>query len=98
MVAKIKRNFYRPKRSFGQGNIFTCVCDSGGGGSSKFSGGEGDVYFSGGGSSKFSGGDGYFSGGGVGGVLHWNTVNVRPVRILLECILFSYAFAFTQCK
>ena len=31
--------FYRPKRSFGQGNIFTGVCLSTGGGSSKFSGG-----------------------------------------------------------
>ena len=30
-------------------------------------------------------GGGYFFRGG--GVLHRNTVNVRPVRILLECIL-----------
>ena len=41
--------------------------------------------FGGGGSSKFSGGGGLFG----GGVLPRNTVNVRPVRILLECILVS---------
>ena len=44
-----------------------------------------------GGSSKFSGGLQIF--GGVskfsGGGLHRNTVNVRPVRILLECILVN---------
>ena len=59
-------NYYRPKRSFGQGNIFTSVCHS------------------------FCSRGVYFFGGGVffrGGVLHRNTVNVRPVRILLECIL-----------
>ena len=52
-------------------------------------GGGGGVFFWGGsskflrGSSKFSGGSSKFS----GGVLPRNTVNVRPVRILLECIL-----------
>ena len=55
--------------------------------------GEGSSKFSGGGSSKFSGGFlQIFLGGGFlqifgGGVLHRNTVNVRPVRILLKCIL-----------
>ena len=49
------------------------------GGSSNFSGG--------GGSSKFSGG--FFQIFGGGG-LHRNTVNVRPVRILLECILVRF--------
>ena len=43
----------------------------------------GGIFSGGGACSKFSGG-GYFSGGGG---LHRNTVNVRPVRILLECIL-----------
>ena len=42
-----------------------------------------------GGSSKFSGGFSNFSGGGV---LHRNTVNVRPVRILLNAFLFTHAF------
>ena len=73
-----------------------------GGGSSKFSGG---------GSSKFSGGVFFWGGlfeGGVppnfrGGVSNRNTVNVRPVRILLECILVSgffslYNFAQTSHK
>ena len=116
------QHFYRPKRSFGQGNIFTPVCHSvhrGGGflqiffrgvGSSKFLWGVvflqilgGSFKFSGGGSSKFSGGGGsskfsvgglvprgclqFFGGGGVSNF--WNTVNVRPVRILLECILVT---------
>ena len=69
--------------SFGQGNIFTNVCHSvhrGGclvrGGSLQiFGGGGGLSKFSGGGSSKFS------------GCLLRNAVNVRPVRIPLECIL-----------
>ena len=66
----------------------------------------GGVFFLGGGSSKFSGGQvppnfrgrGIFWGGGgwvfqiFGGVLHQNTVNVRPVRILLECILVKDVF------
>ena len=71
---------YRLKRSFGQGNIFTGVCDS-----VHKEGclvpGEGSSKFSGWGSSKFSGGG-----------LHRNTVNVRPVRILLECILVLCKF------
>ena len=51
------------------------------GGSSKFSGGVPPNF--GGGSSKISGGvSPNFRGG-----LHRKTVNVRPVRILLECIL-----------
>ena len=112
--------FYRPERSFGQGNIFTGVCLSTGGGCacSKFSGGEGCLLQifggEGGACSKFSGGVpapnfrgvpapnfrggacSKFSGGVCllqifrGGVSNFrNTVNVRPVRILLECILVS---------
>ena len=63
--------FYRPKRSFGQGNIFTGVClSTGGGACSKCSGGRGGACskFSGGGAcSKFLGRGGAcskFSGGG----------------------------------
>ena len=61
--------FYRPKRSFGQGNVFTRVCDSvnRGGACSNFSGG---YFFGGGACSNFSGGSvcskfsgGYFFGG-----------------------------------
>ena len=111
-------SFYRPKRSFGQGNIFTGMCDSvhrgdlvpgglqffwgrcsifrGEGAVSNFSGGlqffggspifQGGVsnFLGGGGVSNFLGGSPIFRGG-----LHRNTVNVRPVRILLECILVS---------
>ena len=97
---------YRPKRSFGQGNIFTSVCHSfcsrggvsGPGGFSNFSGGL--QFF--GGVLQFLGGLQFFGGvyqffGGLqfwgGGSLHWNTVNVRPVRILLECILV-FVFMF----
>ena len=49
---------YRPKRSFGQGNIFTPVCHSvhGGGVCSKFSGGVSAPNFRGGVCSKFWGG------------------------------------------
>ena len=110
---------YRPKRSFGQGNIFTSICHSfcsqGGGGvsgpggcSSKFSGGEVFLQIFGGVLPNFRGGSGpggrflqisggssKFSEGGVflqifGGDLHWNKVNVWPVRILLECILVCF--------
>ena len=52
-------NIYRPKRSFGQGNIFTPVCHSvhrGGGACSKFLGGCLLQIFGGGACSKFSGG------------------------------------------
>ena len=81
---------YRPKRSFGQGNIFTSVCHSvhrgglsgPGGGLS----GPGGCLVPGGGVWSGPGGFSKFSGGG----LHRNTVNVRPVRILLECILVLY--------
>ena len=142
-------SFYRPKRSFGQGNIFTAVCHSfcshggrrvsdpnfrGGAVWSKFSGGGVCSNFSGRGQTapNFRGGgmEGgllqIFRGGGVcsnfsggvvsapnfrGGLLQFfgggvcsnfrNTVNVRPVRILLECILvwpiFSQ-FSFTSWK
>ena len=120
--------FYRPKRSFGQGNIFRSVCHSvhRGGVCSKFWGGLSAPNFRGGVCSKFSGGGwgvcskfsgvegrgvcSKFSGGSLsapnfrggvcskflggsahnfgGGVSNFrNTVNVRPVRILLECIL-----------
>ena len=80
-------NNYRPKRSFGQGNIFRSVCQEfclrGGlqifGGVSKFSGD----------SPNFRGGLQFFGGGGSPNFGGWgrNTVNVWPVRILLECIL-----------
>ena len=142
--------FYRPKRSFGQGNIFTSVCLSTGGGcllqifggvsAPNFRGGVPAPNFRGGVCSKFSGGCllqifrgvsapnfrggcllQIFGGvsapnfrggcllqifGGVsapnfqggtcskfsGGVSDfWNTVNVRPVRILLECILVHHS-------
>ena len=52
-------HFYRPKRSFGQGYVFTGVCDSvhrGVGVCSKFSGGGLPQIFRGGVCSKFSGG------------------------------------------
>ena len=55
------------------------------GGASNFSG-----FFLGGVVSNFSGGPPIFQVGLQffgGGGLHRNTVNVRPVRILLECIL-----------
>ena len=94
---------YRPKRSFGQGNIFTSVCHEfcsrGGGGSApNFRGGVSVPNFRGGGSAlNFGGGVcSKFSGGGcllqiLGGCLDfWNTVNVRLVRILLECILVEF--------
>ena len=133
--------YYRPKRSFGQGNIFTSMCLSTGGGGypsmpcksvmggsgpwggvsnfsarglqffwgvSNFWGGlqffrgspifRGVSNFSGG--LQFWGGLIFFGGGNFFlisalfgdtppplGTRHWNTVNVRPVRILLECIL-----------
>ena len=57
----------------------------------------GSPNFRGGVPSKFSGVGGLqFSGGGGGGGLglHRNTVNVRPVRILLECILVFEGEAF----
>ena len=54
--------------------------------SSKFSGGVPPNFFLGG--YFFGGGSPNFRGGVFfGGVLHRNTVNVWPVRILLECIL-----------
>ena len=65
----------------------------------------GGVYFRGGyifGGGISSGGGivsgGYSFGGGVffRGGLHRNTVNIRPVRILLECILVYIIFA-QQC-
>ena len=96
-----KVHYYRPKRSFGQGNVFTCVCDSVNRGGVCLEGGVPPIFFLGGvclkgGFLQIFGGGG---GGGVcleggflqifagGGVLPRNTVNVRPVRILLECIL-----------
>ena len=98
---------YRPKRSFGQGNIFRSMCHSvhregggglvPGGGVSNFSGGVSNFsggflqffgerflqFFWGGGFLQIFRGSPIFRGGG----LHQNTVTVRPVRILLECIL-----------
>ena len=121
-------DIYRPKRSFGQGNIFTSVCLSTGGG--LVPGGlqffrwglqflRGVSNFSGGGVSNFwggwwclvrgspifrgvsnfwgvwSGGVSNFSGvsnlGGSSSIFR-NTVNVQPVRILLECILVYIFF------
>ena len=62
-------NFYRPKRSFGQGYVFTGVCDSvhGGGGALDFAlilGGVPDfaLIILGGDSSKFSGGGSFLGG------------------------------------
>ena len=54
--------FYRPKRSFGQGNIFTRVCDSvhGGGDPPNFRGGGWWVV----------GGAGIFPGGGLLQIFH----------------------------
>ena len=79
---------YRPKRSFGQGNIFTPVCHS---------------VHRGGGSAQVPPQDQTHP--PPPGTRHpplgqdppppgnsrlWNTVNVRPVRILLECILVMF--------
>ena len=126
---------YRPKRSFGQGNIFTGVCHSvhrggvcqggclpGGGvcqgglpGGGVCLGGvsargvsarggcvcQGGVFFWRGvffleGGVCQGGLPGGVSARGVsfflGGGFPWNTVNVRPVRILLECILVTCSF------
>ena len=111
-------NFYRPKQSFGQGNIFRSVCHSVhrgvggglvpgrspifrggflqilGGPSNFFGGGRGvpPIFLGGRGSSKFFWGEVPPNFCGVsnffwGGVLHQNMVNIRLVRILLECIL-----------
>ena len=104
----------RPKRSFGQGNVFTGICDSvhrggqglqtfGGGLPPNFRGGSSKFFLGGfppnlGVPPNFRGGFLQIFGGEVppnfrGGCLHQNTVNVRPVRILLECILvFNYCF------
>ena len=95
--------FYRPKRSFGQGNIFRSVCHSVHGGgcllliwgvpAPYFRGGVPALNFRGGCLLQILGGAcSKFSGGGAcskfWGVSNFrNTVNVRPVRILLECIL-----------
>ena len=67
--------------------------------SSKFSGRDSSKFWKGvflqilGGSSKFSGGVPQNLWGGsskfLGGVLPQNMVNIQPVRILLECILFT---------
>ena len=105
--------YYRPKRSFGLGNIFTPVCHSfcsQGGvwnfrgvseilgvwnfrGVSEIFGGVSEIF---GLCLKFSGGLKFL--GGVwnfrGGCLHRNTVNIRPVRILLECILVLLSFYY----
>ena len=53
--------FYRPKRSFGQGNVFTRVCDSVNRGEGAWSN-----YLGGGACSKFSGGGIFFWGVGWG--------------------------------
>ena len=93
--------FDRPKRSLGQGYVFTGVCDSvhrRGGGSSKFFWGGlflggflqifgGGVFF-GGESSKFSEGvPPNFRGGGFSPRIR---STFRLARILLECILVSH--------
>ena len=94
---------YRPKRSFGQGNIFTSVCHSfcSWGGPPIFRGGawsrEVPPNFLGGQSGprgvppNFRGGWG-FSKFAWGGFVYRNTVNVRLVRIILECILVLQFF------
>ena len=102
IFSKFYNPYYRPKRSFGQGNVLTGVCDSVHRGGLQFFGGV-PQNFLGGGSSKFSGGvPPNFRGGVFLQIFFWgewflqnfrgvsnfrNTVNVRPVRILLECIL-----------
>ena len=69
-----------------------------GGGLQYFVGGGGLQFFGGSlifqGVSNFSGGSPIFQGGlqFFGGVSNRITVNVRPVRILLECILFPKFF------
>ena len=92
---------YRPKRSFGQGNIFTSVCHSvhRGGWVSQHA-----LQVSPGGVSQHAlqvSSPNFFLEGGnffydfcflwgytsPPGTTHRNTVKVRPVRILLECIL-----------
>ena len=87
----IRKFHYQPKRSFGQGYIFTGVCDSvhrGGVSAPIFRGGGYLLQFFGRGVSAP-----IFRGRGCllqffGGVSNFqNTVNVRPVSILLECIL-----------
>ena len=93
-------------RGGGLGNIFTSVCHSvhrGGvseifrgvseifGGMSEILGGVSEIW---GVSKIFRGGFWNFRGGGV---LHRNTVNVRPVRILLECILILQYF-YVMCE
>ena len=82
------RNEVLAKVIFSQASVIHSV--HGGGGSDPVGGGGVPPNFQGG-SSKFSGGvlQIFFWAGGRGGVLHRNTVNVRPVRILLECILVS---------
>ena len=97
------------KRSFGQGNIFTGMCDSvhRGGSAPNFRGGVGGSapnfrgwgggwvvcllqIFGGVSAPNFWGGLlQIFGGGGVVSNFR-NTVNVRPVRILLECILVAF--------
>ena len=72
-----ERNFYRPKRSFGQGNVFTGVCDSVHGGRvwsrgvSNFSGG----------SPIFQGGLQFFGGVSpiLGGLQFWGVSNFSGV-------------------
>ena len=87
-------HFYRPKRSFGQGNIFTAVCHS----FCSHGGGVSGPNFRRGGLLQFFGGRGWwcllqFFGGGVCSNFR-NTVNIRPVRILLECILLVLCLQF----
>ena len=97
--AACNKHIYWPKRSFGQGNIFTPVCHSvhregvsGPGGSPIFfSGGGVPPIFLGGGGLQFFGKSPIFFGGGAVRTRHRNTVNVRLVRILLECILVIFA-------
>ena len=90
---EIQPDLYRPKRSFGQGNIFTSVCHSVHRGGLQIFGGVSN--FSGGGGGADPGGVPLIIRGGFlqifgGGRLHRNTVNVRPVHILLECILVYF--------
>ena len=101
---KARLNYYRPKRSLAK-VIFSqaSVCPQGGGVWSRGSpilGGY--LQFFGGGVSNFGGVSPIFR----GGLQHRNMVNIRPVRILLECILvfqrfpsdIAFTFAVSWCE
>ena len=93
--------FYRPKRSFGQGNIFTGVCLSTGGGvpAPNFRGGYffgGGVFFRGG---IFFGGV-FFRGGGIfsGGVFFRGGLSTGIRSTFGRYASYWNAFLFLLCK